>query len=96
MKYKLTVFAPGKYTITEHAYDKYEPQESRNVTVVSGQTATVTFNNSLRRGNLKVIKTSEDSLVAGIKFHLYGTSLSGLVVDEYAVKIGRASCRERV
>ena len=76
---------PGKYTITEQAYDKYEPQESRNVTVVSGQTATVTFNNSLRRGNLKVIKTSEDSLVEGIKFHLYGTSLSGLAVDEYAV-----------
>lgn len=76
---------PGKYTITEQAYDKYEPQESRNVTVVSGQTATVTFNNTLRRGNLKVIKTSEDSLVAGIKFHLYGTSLSGLTVDEYAV-----------
>lgn len=76
---------PGKYTITEQAYDKHEPQESRNVTVVSGQTATVTFNNTLRRGNLKVIKTSEDSLVAGIKFHLYGTSLSGLAVDEYAV-----------
>ena len=76
---------PGKYTITEQAYDKYEPQESRNVTVVSGQTATVTFNNTLRRGNLKVIKTSEDSLVAGIKFHLYGTSLSRLTVDEYAV-----------
>lgn len=76
---------PGKYTITEQAYDKYEPQESRNVTVVSGQTATVTFNNTLRRGNLKVIKTSEDSFVEGIKFHLYGTSLSGLTVDEYAV-----------
>ena len=76
---------PGKYTITEQAYDKYEPQESRNATVVSGQTATVTFNNTLRRGNLKVIKTSEDSFVEGIKFHLYGTSLSGLTVDEYAV-----------
>lgn len=76
---------PGKYTITEQAYDKYEPQESRNVTVVSGQTATVTFNNTLRRGNLKVIKTSEDSFVEGIKFHLYGASLSGLTVDEYAV-----------
>lgn len=76
---------PGKYTITEQAYDKYESQESRNVTVVSGQTATVTFNNTLRRGNLKVIKTSEDSFVEGIKFHLYGASLSGLTVDEYAV-----------
>ena len=30
-------------------------------------------------------KTSEDGLVEGMKFHLYGTSLSGIPVDEYAV-----------
>ena len=30
-------------------------------------------------------KTSEDGLVEGMKFHLYGTSLSGIAVDEYAV-----------
>lgn len=28
---------PGVYTVTEQDYDKYEPQESRRVTVVSGQ-----------------------------------------------------------
>ena len=76
---------PGQYVVTEQNYDKYNPQEARTVTVVSGQTATVTFNNTLRRGDLKVIKTSEDGLVEGVKFHLYGTSLSGLAVDEYAV-----------
>lgn len=76
---------PGQYVVTEQNYDKYEPQEARTVTVVSGQTATVTFNNTLRRGDLKVTKTSEDGLVEGVKFHLYGTSLSGLAVDEYAV-----------
>ena len=76
---------PGQYVVTEQSYDKYEPQEARTVTVVSGQTATVTFNNTLRRGDLKVTKTSEDGLVEGVKFHLYGTSLSGLAVDEYAV-----------
>ena len=32
-----------------------------------------------------MVKTSEDNLVEGVKFHLYGTSLSGLPVDEYAV-----------
>ena len=57
------------------------------MTVVTGQTATVTFNNTLRRGNLVVTKTSEDGLVEGVKFHLYGTSVSGLPVDEYAVVI---------
>lgn len=76
---------PGTYTITETVEDKYEPQEIRTVTVVSGQTSTVTFNNTLKRGNLEVIKTSEDALNEGIKFHLYGTSHSGLKVDEYAV-----------
>lgn len=76
---------PGVYTVTEQKYDKYEPQEVRRVTVVSGQVATVSFNNVLKRGDLVVTKTSEDGLSEGVKFHLYGTSLSGLVVDEYAI-----------
>lgn len=76
---------PGQYTVTEQSYDKYEPQESQTVTVVSGQVATVTFNNTLKRGELTVTKTSEDGLNEGVTFHLYGTSVSGLEVDEYAV-----------
>ena len=75
---------PGVYTVTEMDYDKYEPQESRRVTVVSGQVSTVTFNNKLKRGDLQIVKSSEDNLVEGVTFHLYGTSLSGIAVDEYA------------
>lgn len=71
--------------MTELTEEKYEPQETRRVTVVSGQTATVTFSNILKRGDLTVTKTSEDGLSEGAKFHLYGTSLSGLAVDEYAI-----------
>ena len=37
----------GVYTVTEQTESKYEPQESRRVTVVGGQTSTITFNNSL-------------------------------------------------
>lgn len=83
---------PGIYTVTELVDNKYEPQETRRVTVVSGQTSTVNFNNKLKRGNLTVTKTSEDGLNEGVKFHLYGTSLSGIKVDEYAVtdKSGKA------
>ena len=66
-------------------YDKYEPQESRRVTVGSGQVSTVTFNNKLKRGDLQIVKSSEDNLNEGVTFHLYGTSLSGIAVDEYAV-----------
>ncbi len=76
---------PGVYTVTEQTYDKYVPQETHRVTVLAGQTATVSFNNVLRRGDLTVTKTSEDGLVEGVKFHLYGTSVSGLAIDEFAV-----------
>lgn len=76
---------PGAYTVTEQSSDRYEPQEVRQVTVISGQVAAVTFHNTLKRGSLEVIKTSEDHLIEGVKFHLTGASLSGLPVDEYAV-----------
>lgn len=76
---------PGVYTVTETEYDKYIPQEVRRVTVVSGQVSTVNFSNKLRRGDLTVKKTAEDGLVEGMKFRLYGTSLSGIEVNEYAV-----------
>lgn len=75
---------PGVYTVTELAVDKYEPQEVRRVTVVSGQVSTVNFNNVLKRGDLSVIKNSEDKLVKGVTFHLFGTSLSGIAVNMYA------------
>ena len=76
---------PGAYTVTEQSSDRYEPQEVRQVTVISGQVATVTFHNTLKRGSLEVVKTSEDGLNEGVKFHLTGTSLAGIPVDEYAV-----------
>ena len=44
----------------------------------------IAFYNELKRGDLSVKKTSEDGFVQGMKFHLYGTSFSGINVDEYA------------
>ena len=76
---------PGTYTVTEQSIDRYEPQKTQTVTLIGGKTSTVTFSNTLKRGSLEIVKTSEDNLVEGMKFHLYGTSLSGLPVDEYAV-----------
>ena len=74
---------PGVYTVTEQSDDRYEPHEVRQVTVISGQIATVTFHNTLKRGSLEVVKTAEDGLNEGVKFHLTGTSLAGLPVDEW-------------
>ena len=84
-KFQLDNLMPGVYTVTEQSIDKYVPQEVHRVTVVAGQVSKVNFNNVLKRGNLQVIKSSEDNLVEGVTFHLYGTSLSGISVDEYAV-----------
>ena len=76
---------PATYTITEQSIDRYEPQQTQTVALIGGRTTTVNFNNVLKRGSLEVVKTSEDGIVEGMKFHLFGTSLSGLPVDEYAV-----------
>lgn len=76
---------PGTYTVTEHSIDRYEPQKTQTITLIGGKTSTVTFSNTLKRGSLEIVKSSEDKLVEGVKFRLYGTSLSGLPVDEYAV-----------
>ena len=84
-KFQLDNLMPGVYTVTEQSIDKYVPQETHRVTVVAGQVATVNFNNVLKMGDLQVVKSSEDNLVEGVKFHLYGTSLAGIAVDQYAV-----------
>ena len=83
--FQLDNLKPGAYTVTETEYAQYEPQEVRRITVVSGQVTTVTFSNTLRRGDLTVKKTAEDGLVKGMKFRLSGTSLSGIEVNEFAV-----------
>lgn len=83
--FQLDNLKPGAYTVTETEYAQYEPHEVRRITVVSGQVTTVTFSNTLRRGDLTVKKTAEDGLVEGMKFRLSGTSLSGIEVNEFAV-----------
>ena len=83
-EFELTDLVPGSYTVTEITDSKYETQKSQTVKVESGKTATVTFENVLKKGNLEVVKTSEDNFNVGVKFHLYGTSLSGASVDLYA------------
>lgn len=83
-EFELTDLVPGSYTVTEITDSKYETQKSQTVKVESGKTAKVTFENVLKKGSLEVVKTSEDNFNEGVKFHLYGTSLSGANVDLYA------------
>lgn len=58
-KFIITDLKPGEYTVTENTKKYYEPQEAKTVTVSSGQTATVTFNNTLKRGKIRIYKKGE-------------------------------------
>ena len=72
----LAGLVPGTYTVTETPSDKYVKQPAQIVTVENGKTATVSFNNKLDRGDLKIIKTSEDNIVADIQFTVTGTNFN--------------------
>lgn len=70
----LAGLVPGTYTVTETPSDKYVNQPAQTVKVENGKTATVKFNNSINRGNLDIVKTSEDGVVADIQFTVTGTN----------------------
>ena len=74
---KVENLQPGTYAVTELTENRYEPQKAQTVEVKGGETAAVDFSNILKRGDLKVTKTSEDGLVEGMKFHLYGLYAGG-------------------
>lgn len=79
---KMQGLAPGTYTVTEvETPDRYVPVSSQQVTVMSGQTVSVTFDNILKKGKVVVIKSSEDGFVQGVSFRLHGTSMAGTKVD---------------
>lgn len=52
--------APGEYTVTEETTEEYAEREAQHITVVSGQTATVSFNNILKKGKIAIIKHTDD------------------------------------
>lgn len=65
---------PGTYTVTEQTPEQYNAQQSQTVTITAGQTATVRFTNTLKRGGLKVVKTFEGRTtpLAGVPFTVTG------------------------
>ena len=68
----LAGLVPGTYTVTESLSDKYVAQPAQTVTVENGKTAEVKFHNTLNKGGLSIIKTSEDGIVADIEFTITG------------------------
>ena len=72
----ISTLVPGTYTVTEDESELYAPQPPQTVTIVSGETATVSFHNTIRRGGLHLVKTAEDGNVAGVGFTISGNGKS--------------------
>ena len=74
------------YTLEEvNTPGRYFIPVSQNAEIAWNEITNMTFENKLKPGKVKIIKTSEDNLVEGLKFHLFGTSITGEKVDMYAV-----------
>ena len=69
---------------TEYGFEfSYMGEDIETVNIVINDGSAV--HNQLKRGNVKVIKTSEDGIVSGITFRLTGTSLSGEEIEMTAI-----------
>lgn len=86
-EFELTDLAPGTYTVTENTYEKYAKQNSKTVKVESGKTATVSFANVLKKWNLTVTKTDDETKTvqgnATLAGAVYGIYNNGKLVDKY-------------
>ena len=76
---------PGEYTVTEQAIDRYVPQESRTITVVSGKTTVVEFGNVLKKFTVTLTKADRETGTAQGDARLaeavYGLYKDGELVD---------------
>jgi len=69
----------GAVTVEEVQRPQYELQPPQTVTIVANQTAVVNFHNTLRPGDLRIVKTSESGVIAGIQFHVTGNGVNQTV-----------------
>lgn len=72
---RISNLLPGNYTVTELTENRYEDQSSKTVTIKSGETAEVTFSNTLKRGDLRIEKNCDDNLTAGLKFRVTASAI---------------------
>lgn len=63
----------GTYQVYEGDILRYVKQATKSVTVTDGNTATVSFKNELKKGNIKIQKNSEDSIVKDFTFKVTGS-----------------------
>ena len=82
---------PGTYTVTEASYDRYVPQKSQTVTIIGGQTSTVSFSNVLKKFRVTVTKYDSEATTAQgdatLAGAVYGIYNNGELVDTYTTDI---------
>lgn len=72
----------GQYFVFETIPEGYIGTEFKEVFVEYGKTATVEFYNELKKGNLEIIKTSEDGKIEGINFTITGNGVNKSVTTD--------------
>ena len=84
---KVDELKPGNYTVTELAPEKYVPQVTQTVTIESGKTSTINFNNILKKWKLKVTKEDLEFQEAQgdgtLKGAVYGVYEGETLIDTY-------------
>lgn len=63
----------GTYQIYEGDILRYVKQAVKSVTVTDGNTANVSFKNELKKGDIKILKNSEDKIVKDFTFKVTGS-----------------------
>lgn len=72
----------GEYFIYETIPEGYIGTEFKMVVVEYGKTTPVEFHNELKKGNLEIIKTSEDGNIEGINFTITGNGVNKSVTTD--------------
>lgn len=74
--------APGEYMVTEQVPNGYNEQQPKTVFIENGKTAVVEFHNTVKTGDVKIIKTSDDGKVEGITFTVTGSGVNQTVTTD--------------
>lgn len=72
----------GEYTVREiNTPNYYVVPDEQEVIINADKDVNLTFDNTLKRGSVKILKTSEDGKIYSIEFTLKGTSDSGEKIE---------------
>lgn len=83
------VLKPGTYKVRELNVPSFAiPQATQELVVApynsESDVATVTFENLLKKGTVKVQKTADDNVIENVEFRIFGVSTAGTTINMFA------------